>query len=142
MKLSKRIAIICVLTFVCLTMHNLARLIDTYNVSFYTNNGKCFLSASGRHYDPHQIENFGTPTIFAEDGLEPIADNITSDSFDKSQIVVVQTQSGVPICAYSGDSVYCDTAENLPNTTKVMVDGKALYVHCANFQIIDNALLK
>lgn len=45
-------------------------------------------------------------------------------------------------CAYSGDEVYWKVCDDLPKTTKLMVDGKALYIHRANFQIIDKALLQ
>ena len=45
------------------------------------------------------------------------------------------------ICAYSGDSVYYEVCSDLPKTTKLSIDGKALYIHRANFQIIDTSLL-
>lgn len=34
------------------------------------------------------------------------------------------------------------TVSDLPKMTKLMIDGKALYIHRANFQIIDKELLK
>ena len=43
--------------------------------------------------------------------------------------------------AYSGDEVYWKIPEKLPKMTKLMIDGKALYINRANFQIIDTALL-
>ena len=62
--------------------------------------------------------------------------------FGKSRVVVIQSQLGVPICAYSGDEVYWEIPEDLPKMTKLMIDGKALYIHRANFQIIDKDLIK
>ena len=56
--------------------------------------------------------------------------------------MVIHSQLGDPICAYSGDKVYWEVCEDLPKTTKLMVDGKALYIHRANFQIIDKELLQ
>ena len=56
-------------------------------------------------------------------------------------VLVIQSQLGVPICAYSGDNVYWEVCDDLPKTTKLMIDGKAIYVHRANFQIIDLSLL-
>lgn len=41
----------------------------------------------------------------------------------------------------SGDEVYWKIPKDLPKMTKLMIDGKALYIHRANFQIIDTALL-
>jgi hypothetical protein len=111
------------------------------------------------------VENCGSTVIFAEEGLEPDVDfeqqDIESNStgnigelpivantvnryknmLGKSRTVVIQSQLGDPICAYSGDSVYYEVCEKLPKTTKLSIDGKALYIHRANFQIIDNSLL-
>lgn len=61
--------------------------------------------------------------------------------FGKGQVVVIQSQLRVPVCVYSGDDVYWEVRDDLPKTTKLMIDGKALYIHRANFQIIDKALI-
>ena len=117
--------------------------------------------------DGRQIESCGSTIVFAEDGLEPDVDfnaesmrqiqssagglgdntiiaNVVNDYqnyFGKAIVVVIQSQLGDPICAYSGNDVYWEVSEDLPKTTKLMVDGKALYIHRANFQIVDKALL-
>lgn len=116
--------------------------------------------------DGKEISSCGDTIIFQEEGLLPDVDfqleDIKSTShgaltetakisgivneyknyFGKSQVVVIQSQMGVPICAYSGDDVYWEIQEDLPKTTKLMIDGKALYIHRANFQIIDRKLIK
>ena len=116
--------------------------------------------------DGREVESCGSTMIFAEDGLEPevdfkapeiitstasgIADNTAvagvvnryRNLFGKSRVVVIQSQLGDPICAYSGDKVYWKVCDDLPKTTKLMVDEKALYIHRANFQINDKALLQ
>ena len=56
--------------------------------------------------------------------------------------VKLPSQLGQPIKAYQGDDVYWEIPENLPKMTKLMIDGKALYIHRANFQIIDSDCLK
>lgn len=114
--------------------------------------------------DGKQIQTCGDTVVFAEDGLEPDAefrlDDIKSTEegivgntyvsgilnkyknyFGKGQVVVIKSQLGVPICAYSGDDVYWDVCDDLPKTTKLMIDGKALYVHRSNCQIIDKELI-
>ena len=116
--------------------------------------------------DGNQMESCGSTVIFADNNLKPDADftNIesieseSSDSltdwtsvagivnqyknyFGKPQVVVIQSQLGDPICAYSGNDVYWEVCKDLPKTTKLMIDGKALYIHRANFQIIDKSLL-
>lgn len=116
--------------------------------------------------DGKTIESCGSTMIFAENGLNPEVDfkspeviKSTSDGsfgdnvfiasivnkyknyFGKSRVVVIQSQLGNPICAYSGNEVYWEVCQDLPKTTKLMIDGKALYIHRANFQIIDKNLL-
>lgn len=117
--------------------------------------------------DGKQIESCGSTLLFVEKGLKPDVEFDTSDIhissdangvkdmaivaetvnkyknfFGKKTVVVIQSQLGDPICAFSGDKVYWEVREDLPKTTKLMIDGKALYIHRANFQIIDKDLLK
>ena len=113
--------------------------------------------------DGHEMSSCGSTILFVEKGLMPdlvINGDISSssngigsytaisnvinrfkNSFGKPVVVVIQSQLGDPICAYSGNEVYWEVCENLPKTTKLMIDGKALYIHRANFQLIDTALL-
>lgn len=114
--------------------------------------------------DGSQIESCGSTVIFAESGLEPNVDftveNINSHAdgftdnvfiaktineyenyFGKPVVVIIQSQLGDPITAYSGTDVYWEVCQNIPKTTKLYIDGKALYIHRANFQIIDKELL-
>lgn len=107
--------------------------------------------------DGKQINNCGSTVIFAEEGLEPDVDfqvqdihsttdgslgenpiiaktvNSYKNAFGKPVVVVIQSQLGDPICAYSGENVYCEVCQNMPKTTKLMIDGRALYIHRANF---------
>ena len=115
--------------------------------------------------DGRELETCGDTCIFAEKGLEPDFDfttpefieshggsplNITSLSytlnqyrnyFGKARVVVIKSQTGQPIAAYSGNNVYWEVKTDLPKTTRLMIDNKALYIHRANFQIIDTKLL-
>ena len=67
--------------------------------------------------------------------------NNVKNQFGKPMVVVIKSQMGVPIYAFSGNKVYWEVQEDLPRFTKLMIDGKALYIHRANFQIIDKDLL-
>lgn len=113
-----------------------------------------------------QMSSCGNTVIFAEKDLkkdvEFTLEDIESESnggitsltsvskvvnkyknyFGKKQVVVIQSQLGVPICAYSGDEVYWEIPNDLPKMTKLMIDGKALYIHRANFEIIDKKLIE
>ena len=68
--------------------------------------------------------------------------NQYKNKFGKARVVVIKSQLGNPILAFSGDSVYWEIPEDLPKMTKLMIDGKALYIHRANFQIIDKELIE
>lgn len=115
--------------------------------------------------DGDEIQSCGDTCIFEQDGLDAEVDftqevinSQTDGSFDentavarfvnqyknmfgKSRVVVIKSQLGQPITAYSGDDVYWEIPDDLPKMTKLMIDGKALYIHRANFQIIDKTLL-
>ena len=67
--------------------------------------------------------------------------NSVKNEFGKPMVVIIKSQMGAPIYAFSGSKVYWEVEEDLPRFTKLMIDNKALYIHRANFQIIDKALL-
>ena len=67
--------------------------------------------------------------------------NSIKNEFGKPMVVIIKSQMGAPIYAFSGNRVYWEVQEDLPRFTKLMIDGKALYIHRANFQIVDKALL-
>lgn len=116
--------------------------------------------------DGKEIESCGDTCIFEQKGLKPevnfTQEDIASHStgkisentyiagivnyyknyFGKSRVVVIKSQLGQPIAAYSGDEVFWKIPDDLPKMTKLMIDGKALYIHRANFQIIDKELLR
>ena len=58
-----------------------------------------------------------------------------------SKIIIIQSQEGDNICMYCGDDVTWDIPKNLPKTTEVTIDGMPLFIHRANFAIIDKELL-
>ena len=67
--------------------------------------------------------------------------NSIKNEFGKPMVGIIKSQMGAPIYAFSGDKVYWEIEDDLPRFTKLMIDGKALYIHRANFQVIDKALL-
>ena len=115
--------------------------------------------------DGNQLINCGDTCIFYDKSLKPdydftvkridansdkisdkpfIAETVNNikNAFGKPMIVLIRSQLGDPIYAFSGDKVYWEVPENLPKFTKLMVDDKAIYIHRANFQIIDTELLE
>lgn len=115
--------------------------------------------------DGDEIQSCGDTCIFEQDGIDAEVDftqevinsqtdgssdentavarfvNQYKNMFGKSRVVVIKSQLGQPITAYSGDDVYWEIPDDLPKMTKLMIDGKSLYIHRANFQIIDKELL-
>ncbi len=112
--------------------------------------------------DGHSIHQTGNTVIFAEKGLERL-DNFelptavatsggTINILDRNineiknligtpKVVVICSQLGVPIAVYGGESVYWEIPGDLPKTTKLSIDDKALYIHRANYILLDNDLI-
>ena len=67
--------------------------------------------------------------------------NKYKNEFGKSEVIIIKSQIGTPIYAFEGNDVYWEIPDNLPKFTKLTVDGKQLYIHRANFQIVDRALI-
>ena len=106
----------------------------------------------------------GNTVIFAEDGLDMVEDyevptdvNVSSGGgfvpFDrfindlknkigKEKTIIISSQMGIPIGVYQGTSVYVTVPDNLPKMTRLNIDGKSLYIHRANYVIIDSNLIK
>lgn len=113
--------------------------------------------------DGHDFSQTGNTVIYAEKGLSPVVDfslpqNITTSDngsialIDKQlnkiknllgapKTIVISSQLGVPIAVYEGKDVYYEIPDGLPKMTKLVIDGKALYVHRANYMILDTALI-
>ncbi len=114
--------------------------------------------------DGNQVAQTGNTVIFAEDGIKKLEDfnlpsNITTNGggtiniFDRninkiknmlgtSKVIVVCSQLGIPIAVYGGESVYWEIPSDLPKTTKLNVDGLALYIHRANYILLDSNMIK
>ena len=60
-----------------------------------------------------------------------------SNTTVRSRMVIIQSQNGDPICMFNGDNVSWEVSRNLPKTTEIMIDGMPVYVHRANFAIVD-----
>lgn len=115
--------------------------------------------------DGNEMLSCGDTVIFAETGMKKDVDFTLEDiqshsdgSFSeytsiarfvnnyknmigKPMVVIIESQMGSPIAVYSGEEVYYEVCEDLPKTTKLMIDGRALYIHRANFKIIDKNLI-
>ncbi len=112
--------------------------------------------------DGNQVNQTGNTVIFAEEGLEKVEDfelpddvtgsggtinaidrniNKIKNILGTSKVVVICSQLGVPLAVYGGEDVYWEIPDDLPKTTKLNIDGKALYIHRANYIMLDNDLI-
>lgn len=112
--------------------------------------------------DGKDIEQVGNTMIFAETGLDSVDGytlpkdvetkggtinlidstiNSVKNKIGKGRVIVISSQLGVPIAVYQGDNVGYEIPDDLPKFTKLTIDGKALYIHRANYMIIDKDAL-
>ena len=116
--------------------------------------------------DGHEWNHVGGTLVFCQTGVNMITDfqvpgdiegsgqdssglmsvdrtiNNYKNLIGKERIVLVYSQTGAPICMFQGDSCYTEIPEDLPKTTLISIDGKPVYVHRANIDIIDAELIK
>jgi hypothetical protein len=111
----------------------------------------------------NEMYQIGKTAIFAEAGLDMITDfdidteidaengggfmpfdrlvNDYANQIGKAKVIIISSQLGIPIGVYQGDSVYVEIPEDLPKMTLLNIDGKALYISRATYEIIDAELL-
>ena len=113
--------------------------------------------------DGHQVNQTGNTIIFVEDGIKQLEDfslpetistdggtiNIIDRNINKiknvlgtPKVIVICSQLGIPIAVYGGENVYWEIPDDLPKTTKLNIDGKALYIHRANYILLDSEIVK
>lgn len=112
--------------------------------------------------DGNNMNQVGNTVIYAERGLNKITDfelptdietsggtfnlldrniNEIKNLIGTPKVVVISSQLGVPIAVYGGEKVYYEIPDDLPKMTKLNIDGKALYIHRANYIIIDTNMI-
>jgi hypothetical protein len=113
-----------------------------------------------------QLLHVGSTMVFAEKGIDMIEDfdveylkdastkgkgtlvpidrtvNHFANLVGKKKTIVVRSQMGIVIGVYQGDSVLVEVPDDLPKMTRLVVDGKSLYIHRADYDIFDTGLFK
>lgn len=111
-----------------------------------------------------QMLQVGNTCVFAEKGLDMITNfevpkkieatsgggfvpldrfvNDFKNEIGKSKVIIISSQEGLPIGVYQGDSVYVSIPSDLPKMTRLNIDEKSLYIHRANYTILDSELIK
>lgn len=115
--------------------------------------------------DGHQLLHVGSTAVFAERGINTVADfdfeylkNMSSKGIstvvplDRSvnqiknflgndKVIIIKSQLGVVVGVYEGKAVTVEIPTDLPKMTRLIVDGKSLYIYRADYEIMDTALL-
>ena len=98
--------------------------------------------------DVDMITNFQLPGEIESDGnssgliaVDRVINNY-KNQFGKESVVIVYSQTGVPICMFQGNNCYTEVPDDLPKTTKIYIDGDLVYVHRANIDILSADLFK
>lgn len=106
----------------------------------------------------------GNTVIFAEEGLDMVEDFQTPTDIDvnsgggfvpldrfindlknqlgKEKTIIISSQMGIPIGIYQGENVYVTVPDDLPKMTRLNIDGRSLYIHRANYVIIDTDMIQ
>lgn len=115
--------------------------------------------------DGNQMLQIGNTMIFAEAGLDQITDfnmqdeinagdgminfipfdrmlNNFKNDIGKAKTILISSQQGIPIAVYQGESVYVEIPNDLPKMTRLNIDGKSLYIHRANYVILDSEMIE
>ena len=109
--------------------------------------------------DGHSWKHVGSTLVFAQNGVDMITDfqlpedmqtagsstgllaidrriNEYANLFGKDLVVLVSSQNGTPVALFQGNDCYTEIPGDLPKTTLIHIDGKLVYVHRANVDII------
>lgn len=113
-----------------------------------------------------QLLHVGSTMVFAEKGIDMIKDydieylkdastkgistfvpldrtiNNYTNLIGKKKTIVVKSQMGILIGVYQGDRVLVEVPADLPKMTRLVVDGKSLYIHRADYDIFDSGMFK
>ena len=115
--------------------------------------------------DGKSWKHVGSTMVFMQDGVDMITDfqlpeemadagistglmavdrkiNSYANLFGKKLIVLVSSQNGTPIGLFQGNDCYTEIPGDLPKTTMISVDGKLIYVHRANVDILPASLFE
>jgi hypothetical protein len=113
-----------------------------------------------------QLLHVGSTIIFAEQGIDMLQDfdlaflekattegkatfvpldrtvNKYTNLIGKKKTIIVKSQMGILIGVYQGDKVLVEVPSDLPKMTRLIIDGKSLYIHRADYEIFDTGMFK
>lgn len=73
--------------------------------------------------------------------LSRLKNEFKNDFTGQNMTVLIRSQQGLPIAVFTGDEVSTFQAENIPNSTALLIDGKRVFLYRVDFSIYDTSLL-
>ena len=73
--------------------------------------------------------------------LSRLKNEFKNDFTGQNMTVLIRSQQGIPIAVFTGDEVSTFQAENIPNSTALLIDGKRVFLYRVDFSIYDTSLL-
>ena len=73
--------------------------------------------------------------------LSRLKNEFKNDFTGQNMTVLVRPQQGIPIAVFTGDNVSTFQAENIPNSTALLIDDKRVFLYRVDFSIYDTSLL-
>lgn len=73
--------------------------------------------------------------------IDSTINDFLSKTTGLSRIIIVKTQTGIPIAVFEGDKALVESS-SLPNTTKILIDGKRLHIYRADLEVIETSLFE
>ncbi len=116
--------------------------------------------------DGKQLLHVGSTAVFAERGVNTVADfdfeylksatskggstvvpldrsvNSLKNFLGDEKVIIIKSQLGVVVGVYQGKNVTVEVPTDLPKMTRVIIDGKSLYIYRADYEIMDTELLQ
>lgn len=114
--------------------------------------------------DGYEWDHVGSTLVFAQNGVDMVTDfdlpeiiethgststglmdvdrivNHYKNLFGKKSVVIVSSQNGTPIGLFQGDNCHIDIPDDLPKTTLVNIDGKMVYIHRGDVDIMPTSM--
>lgn len=94
----------------------------------------------------NEIEDYNEAITLEGNGgtitsIDKAMNQFFSNTTGLDRVIIVKTQTGVPIAVFEGDKVLIEDSA-LPQTTKVLIDNKRLHIYRADLEVLEKSLFK
>ena len=110
-------------------------------IKAYDDQANNTLNVSGTKVTIGLMKNKSNDNEESSSGFKSEVLDIIKNAIGKKKVIIISSQQSVPIGVYQGDEVYVTIPSDLPKMTRLNIDGKSLYMHRANYIIMDSKML-